>query len=195
MTDAMTVVQSLSVSKSLQPYELYHTRLPCLSLSPSVSSNSCPLTQWCYLTTSSFCLQSFPASGYFPMRQLFTPKEGNGNPLQCSCLENPRDCGAWWAAIYGVAQSQTRLQWLSSSSNSSSHHMATVLELQHQSFQWIFRVDFLQNWLRIPSELQGLILHSASQLESISSLVLSLLYGPTLICHNWLGPNSGQTTR
>ena len=32
--------------------------------------------------------------------------EGNGNPLQCSCLENPRDGGAWWAAIYGVAQSQ-----------------------------------------------------------------------------------------
>ena len=36
--------------------------------------------------------------------------EGNGNPLQCSCLENPRDVGAWWAAAYGVAQSQTRLK-------------------------------------------------------------------------------------
>jgi len=43
--------------------------------------------------------------------------EGNGNPLQCSCLENPRDGGAWWAAIYGVAQSQTRLKRLSSSSS------------------------------------------------------------------------------
>ena len=43
--------------------------------------------------------------------------EGNGNPLQCSCLENPRDGGAWWAAVYGVAQSQTRLKWLSSSSS------------------------------------------------------------------------------
>ena len=42
--------------------------------------------------------------------------EGNGNPLQCSCLENPRDGEAWWAAVYGVAQSQTRLKWLSSSS-------------------------------------------------------------------------------
>ena len=41
--------------------------------------------------------------------------EGNGNPLQCSCLENPRDEGAWWAAVYGVAQSQTRLKRLSSS--------------------------------------------------------------------------------
>ena len=39
--------------------------------------------------------------------------EGNGNPLQCSCLENPRDGGAWWAAVYGVAQSRTQLKWLS----------------------------------------------------------------------------------
>ena len=43
--------------------------------------------------------------------------EGNGNPLQCSCLENPRDGGAWWAAIYGVSQSRTRLKWLSSISS------------------------------------------------------------------------------
>ena len=41
--------------------------------------------------------------------------EGNGNPLQCSCLENPRDRRAWWAAVYGVAQSRTRLKWLSRS--------------------------------------------------------------------------------
>ena len=41
--------------------------------------------------------------------------EGNGNPLQSSCLENPRDGGAWWAAIYGVTQSRTWLKWLSSS--------------------------------------------------------------------------------
>ena len=44
--------------------------------------------------------------------------EGNGNPLQCSCLENPRDGGAWWAAVYGVPQSRTRLKRLSSSSSS-----------------------------------------------------------------------------
>ena len=47
-------------------------------------------------------------------------REGNGNPLQCSCLENPRDRGAWWAAVYGVTQSRTRLKWLRSSSSSSS---------------------------------------------------------------------------
>ena len=46
--------------------------------------------------------------------------EGNGNPLQCSCLENPRDGGAWWAAVYGVAQSQTRLKRLRSSSSNTS---------------------------------------------------------------------------
>ena len=46
--------------------------------------------------------------------------EGNGNPLQRSCLENPRDGGAWWAAVYGVSLSRTRLKWLSSSSSSSS---------------------------------------------------------------------------
>ena len=46
--------------------------------------------------------------------------KGNGNPLHCSCLENPRDGAAWWAAVYGVAQSRTRLKRLSSSSSSSS---------------------------------------------------------------------------
>ena len=50
--------------------------------------------------------------------------EGNGNPLQCSCLENPRGGGAWWAAIYGVAQSRTRLTRLSSSSSST--HISAV---------------------------------------------------------------------
>ena len=57
-----------------------------------------------------------------PSNNLWAPRdrigEGNGNPLQCSCLENPRDGGAWWAAVYGVAQSRTRLKWLSSSSSS-----------------------------------------------------------------------------
>ena len=69
--------------------------------------------------------------------------EGNGNPLQCSCLENPRDGGAWWAAVYGVMQSQTRLKRLSSSSSSRlSHillhtyphtHTKTQLFLKHSS--------------------------------------------------------------
>ena len=57
---------------------------------------------------------------YLGRFHLMSIGEGNGNPLQCSCLENPRDGGAWWAAVYGVAQSRTRLKQLSSSSSSSS---------------------------------------------------------------------------
>ena len=49
--------------------------------------------------------------------------EGNGNPLQCSCLENPRDGGAWWAAVYVVAHSQTQQKRLSSSSSSSMYSL------------------------------------------------------------------------
>ena len=56
------------------------------------------------------------------------PGESNGTPLQCSCLENPRDGGAWWAAVYGVAQSRTRLTGFSSSSSSNFYMPDTVLD-------------------------------------------------------------------
>ena len=56
--------------------------------------------------------------------------EGNGNPLQCSCLENPRDGGAWWAAVHGVAQSQTQLKRLSSSSSSVVKNLPAKQEMQ-----------------------------------------------------------------
>ena len=63
--------------------------------------------------------------------------EGNGSPLQCSCLENPRDGGAWWAAVYGVAQSWTQLKRLSSSSRSVKDLMAPN-SLSHPRFIRIF---------------------------------------------------------
>ena len=53
--------------------------------------------------------------------------EGNGNPLQCSCLQNPRDGGAWWASVYGVAQSRTRLKRLSSSSSRAERPILRIL--------------------------------------------------------------------
>ena len=53
--------------------------------------------------------------------------EENGNPLQCSCLENPRDGGAWWAAVCGVAQSRTRLKRLSNSSSSTKKLLVSLL--------------------------------------------------------------------
>ena len=64
------------LSLTLWPHGLQHTRLPCPSPTPRASSNSCPLSWWCHPTISSsvipFCLQSFPASGSFPVSQLFT---------------------------------------------------------------------------------------------------------------------------
>ena len=66
--------------------------------------------------------------------------EGNGNPLQCSCLENPRDGGAWWAAVYGVAQSQTQLKRLSSSS--SSRPVFVWLDITDWNRYKIFSIEF-----------------------------------------------------
>ena len=64
---------------------------------------------------------------HFPF-SLSCTGEGNGNPLQCSCLENPRDGGAWWAAVYGVAQSRTRLKRLSSSNQSRTHSTQSLMK-------------------------------------------------------------------
>ena len=99
--------------------------------------------------------------------------EGNGNPLQCSCLENPRDGGPWWAAVSGVAQSRTRLKWLRSSSSrtkvaaivlafprwsqsgccSSSHHICisdrkkgSMVSIRRRIFQK-FVADFISHWI------------------------------------------------
>ena len=68
------------------------------------------------LAKSQTRLSGFAFNFHFPLSCI---GEGTGNPLQCSCLENPRDGGAWWAAVYGVEQSWTRLKRLSSSSSSS----------------------------------------------------------------------------
>ena len=67
--------------------------------------------------------------------------EGNSNPLQCSCLENPRDRGAWWAAIYAVAQSWTRLKRLNISSihlNRKQNNRAKIIWLFHFTVFYIF---------------------------------------------------------
>ena len=92
--------------------------------------------------------------------------EGNGNPLQCSCLENPRDGEAWWAAVYGVAQSRTRLKQLSSSSSSSSSsHQGfpgpqwSRICLQYRTHRifdpWVRKVPWRRKWLPTPVFLPG----------------------------------------
>ena len=93
-----------SVDKScppLQPHEMQHARLPCPSLSPRVCSNSCPLSQWHHPTISSSvtsfsssCLQSFPASGSFPMNGLFTSGQSTGASASASVL--PMNIQGWF---------------------------------------------------------------------------------------------------
>ena len=84
--------------------------------------------------------------------------EGNGNPLKCSCLENPRDGGAWWAAVYGVTQSRTRLKWLSSSSRA---YLVTQIvrnlpALQKTGVWFLGQEDPLRReWLPTPAFLPG----------------------------------------
>ena len=73
--------------------------------------------------------------------------EGNGNPLQGSCLENPRDGGAWWAAVYGVAQSRTRLKRLSSSSSNATHSSVLAWRIP-----WTEETDRLQSMGRQKSQ-------------------------------------------
>ena len=81
--------------------------------------------------------------------------EGNGNPLQCSCLENPRDGEAWWAAVYGVAWSRTRLKQLSSSSSSRTkfkkntetvclgyNYHATICKHMNCTLYWVLTYDY-----------------------------------------------------
>ena len=63
--------------------------------------------------------------------------EGNGNPLQCSCLENPRDGGAWWAAVYGVTKSRTRLKRLSSSSSRELEIDIYILQITNKDLLYI----------------------------------------------------------
>ena len=92
---------------------------------------------------------------------------GNGHPLQCSCLENPRDGGAWWAAVYGVAQSRTWLKRLSSSS--SSPFLNWAVHFLVESYDCIFRIltpD--QMWLNkcfLP--FHGWSFHSRASFEAV----------------------------
>ena len=83
--------------------------------------------------------------------QSFPSPKGNGNPLQYSCLENPRDGEAWWAAVYGVAQSRTRLKRLSSSSSMLSHvRLCNPMDcsLPGSSVHGIFQAKILE-WVAI----------------------------------------------
>ena len=81
--------------------------------------------------------------------------EGNGNPLQCSCLENPRDSRDWWAAVYGVTQSQTRLKRLSSSMDIVEKQFARIFS-KHCGIPYFGRLnDWSQLFNLFPRPLSG----------------------------------------
>ena len=93
-----------------------------------------------------------------------SPGEGNGNPLQCSWLGNPRGGGAWWAAVYGVAQSPTRLKQLSSSSSSKSYigllrpfsWQRICLQCGRPGFNpWFGKIPWKRKWQPTPVFLPG----------------------------------------
>ena len=100
---------SMSMYPSLKYYtKWFHLKVLCApSICPSFPSPWKPLIL--------YCLHNFLECYRVRITQ-YVVGEGNGNPLQCSCLENPRDGEAWWAAVYGVAQSRTQLKRRSSSS-------------------------------------------------------------------------------
>ena len=102
---------------SLWPYGLQNTRLPCPSLSPRVCSNSCPLWQWCYLTTSSsnapfsYCAQSFPASVSFPMNWVFG---SGGQTIEASASASalPTNIQGWFPlGLTGLISLQFKGGW------------------------------------------------------------------------------------
>ena len=131
------------MSDSLQLHGLQHARLPCLSPSLGVFSNSCPLSRWCHPTSSSSvipfssCLQSFPALGSVPMSQLFT-LGGRSTGASASVSVHPMNIQDWFP-----------LGWI-----------------------WLTSLQSKDSQESSPTP----------QFKSINSLVLSLLYGPVLIC-------------
>ena len=106
-------LQSFPASESFQMSQFFASGAQSIGVSASASVI---YTKHIYKCSNMY-KQVTLNQDFAPWRIFDNIGEGNGNPLQCSCLENPRDGGAWWAVIYGVAQSRTRLKWLSSSSN------------------------------------------------------------------------------
>ena len=107
--------------------------------------------------------------------------EGNGNPLQCSCLENPRDGGAWWAAVYGAAQSQTRLERLSSSSSSMADSLCCTAETNTTLSSNYTPIMFFEK----SSEIPQIWLVIGSQRGSILSCWSCILYSKSALSQNF----------
>ena len=111
-------------------------------------------------------------------------EEGNGNPLQCSCLENPRDGGGWWAAVYGVAQSRTGLKRLSSSSRTWKQPRCPSIDEWIKKLWYIYTMEYsaikrsafesvLMRWMNLEPIKQS----EVSQKEKDKYHLLTHIYG------------------
>ena len=152
------------MSDSLQPHGLHHTRLPCLSLSPGVCSNSCPLSLWFYLSISSsaaplsFCHQSFPASRPFPMSWLLASgSQTIGTSASASVL--PMNIQGWFPlGLTGLISLLSKgLSKVFSSTTIWKHLFCST-----QAFwwsQWKFhgclKLNFSGNFMRLSSPMKG----------------------------------------
>ena len=147
-------VQSLSRVSSLQPHELQHARPPCPSPTPRVHPNPCPLSQWCHPTISSSvipfssCPQSFPASGAFPMSQLFT-SGGQSIGVSASASVLPMNTQDWSALGW--------TGWISLQSRDSQELSPTpwmftkliVAILWYNSYHYTVHLKFIQCYMSI----------------------------------------------
>ena len=116
--------------------------------------------------------------------------EGNGNPLQCSYLENPRDGGAWWAAIYGVAQSRTQLERLSSSSSKRTFVSWHNLKFHGQEYECDRRGE-IGEVPSIPWQTRGWLRRMANKIPESDECLEARLYldlqpwAKNKVCKNW----------
>ena len=120
------------VSDSLWPHEPQHPRPPCLSPAPGIHPNPCPLSQWCHPTISSsvvpfsYCPQSFPASGSFPMSQLFT-SGGQSIGVSASTSDLPMNTQDWFSLGW--------TGWISLQSKGLSRVFSNTTVQKHQFFR------------------------------------------------------------
>jgi len=129
------------MSNSLQPHGLQHARLPCPSPTPGVYSNSCPLSQWCHPTISptvipfSSCLQSFPASGSFPMSQFFV-SGGQSIGVSASASVLPMNIQDWfplgWTGLISLqSKGLSRVFSNSTVQNINSSVLSFIVQVSH----------------------------------------------------------------
>ena len=142
------------MSDSLQPHGLQHAKLFCPSLSLGVCSDSCPLSRWCHLTISSFaapfsfCLQSFPASGYFPMSWLFA--SGDQSPgVSASASVPPINIQSWFPlGLIGLILPSKELSRVFSSTTIQMHQFfGAQLSLWSNSHICTWLLEKPQLWL------------------------------------------------